>query len=326
MAHLKIHHKTWVSFVSIGIFAMCLFFACSTPKRSIRLSEKKIIKEKIPLTAAVVMSSERREKIWKPDIELQGYVRRDVHAGKTLLEVVQNSMGFVFGNVLEARSVQEGRNLGADVLIGVSCQITAKKKPAILTTQVELFVTDPQEANLDSFTEEGTYNHFWTAVDDGAVNNALVQACEKIIPRLLASPALKRYADGLRGKPEIRDTMHTQPLPEVMIHDVYLAPLDSSEKRIDIAHKGQPFDMVILYSISGLPQNKRMACLEKRQISFGGKILLEDKRMEQRGNGDYSTSIKLTLPHAAQAGDYVLSGVIQWEDKELSKSFRFSIE
>jgi hypothetical protein len=201
-----------------------------------------------------------------------------------------------------------------------------QKKPAILTAQVELFVTDPQEANLDSFTEEGTYNHFWTAVDDGAVNNALVQACEKIIPRLLASPALKRYADGLRGKPEIRDTMHTQPLPEVMIHDVYLAPLDSSEKRIDIAHKGQPFDMVILYSISGLPQNKRMACLEKRQISFGGKILLEDKRMEQRGNGDYSTSIKLTLPHAAQAGDYVLSGVIQWEDKELSKSFRFSIE
>ena len=184
--------SSWTRIHFLAVMAVPLFlFACATRIREIGLPEASI--RKLPLRAVIVVPRQEREKVWQPSLVQQGYVPRSVRSGEVLTQTTVEAISRVFDNVSIAESAAVAQSQGAQVLIDVDWSILAPSGSEILTTTVGLAVRSP-EGVLFSIRESGTYNHFWTAVDDGALRHAAVDAFQRIIPRLQADRQLRAYA------------------------------------------------------------------------------------------------------------------------------------
>ncbi len=329
------HFKSIGLLVSISL----LIISCATPMRTLRPNESVISQDKIPLTAALLFTRERESKIWRPQPEFQGYLPRDVHPGAVLLDVTRRSMAFVFNKVVIVENEAEARSSGAEILVDLKCGLRPTLSPTVLTAMLALSTRGLDGSPAASFEETGTYNHFWTAVDDGAVHNALVDAYEKLIPRMLQSTTLKQYRQNLVARastesgpkktvPQSPPKPKPQPSPsvaEIILKAVSISPVDPVAGA-GLLRAGQECQMLIEYQVSGAPPEGLLDLFEVWQISFGGNLLAEVKDMASRANGSFRATKNITLPQSASSGGYELKGIIRRGSRESSKIFEFTIQ
>ncbi len=171
---------------------------CATPQATIDSKKLNVSQEKIPLTAAVIFSTERQAKVWQPAATLQGGVPRPVHPGRVLAKTLKDSMELVFDRIVVVENVEEAQRVNADIYTTAKYEIAAPLGlSTLMTVTVAVTLSDTAHNNLFSAQDNGTYNHFWTAIDDGAVQRAYVGALKKIIPKMAKSPAIKQYASNI---------------------------------------------------------------------------------------------------------------------------------
>lgn len=70
---------------------------------------------------------------------------------------------------------------------------------------------------------------------------------------------------------------------------------------------GERVELVVNYTVSGLPPGTRFAVTETRSLSYGERALTSSSADTSRGNGTYTSSLEAPIPAAAEAGIYRLT-------------------
>lgn len=178
-----------------AVFFSFFISACATPPR--KLPQTKTT-NRFPLRTALIFSEAEMKLTWKPGWEYQGLKPGPIHVGRIASQVTQEAMSSVFNDVFIAKSEAAARSSGAKALISVkwSTRNTGVLSPTLVTA-LHITVKSLDNVLLASLTEQGTYNHFWTPLDDGAFHNSLTDASKRIIPRLLRDRRIHTYAKGI---------------------------------------------------------------------------------------------------------------------------------
>lgn len=179
--------------VALSAFLIC---ACATPPK--KLSQVNTT-NRFPLRAAIIYTEEDKKQTWQPSWVYQGLNPGPIHVGQITQQVLQESMSSVFHDIFIAENEASARSRGAKALISWkwSTRNEAGLFSAKLVTELYITVKSPDNLLLASLTEQGSYNHSLTPLDDGAFHNALADASKRIIPRLLKDRNIKDYANGV---------------------------------------------------------------------------------------------------------------------------------
>ena len=248
-------------------------------------------------------------------------------------------MSMVFEDVAEAESESEALKQGAQSIIDVLCQITAPKDQAVLTAKLELQIRDPYGHVIYSLQKDGSYHHFWTAVDDGAVHNALLDAFEKIIPEMLNSKTLRDFARDfpliLAEKKKEKETnllkekkfqQKELTLVHITLDKIFLTAAESASSYLSHISRGQKVNIVLEYTISETGPQEKIDLILSRKIFFGDIVLSETVSPHSLGSGTYQSSKRITFPQDADPGTYTLIGTITYKGKEVTKTVQFIIK
>ena len=315
-----------------------LVAACAAPTRQMTPPPSISKRGKLPLKAAILFSASKQQKVWYPNKVLQGGIRRPVHVGRVLAQTTLDAMSLVFEDAFIVESIQEVKSHHDRVIMDVRAAIDAPVEPPVLTATVRVWARSSDGEILAQYEDQGTYNHFWTAVDDGAVQRAFVAAFEQITPRLLEDSGLRAYAMKPRPtapasqmvkRPEsqwattrmLAETAH----PEVTIENVLLSTNDDPQTPVSTVRRGARLRMVMCYRVSGADSQGQINLVEVRRIFFGGSLIAEKKDPNLKRNGTYTTFRFIPIPQQTSPGEYVLKGAVMFGGKEVSKTFDFRI-
>lgn len=176
---------------------------CATPRAELSPEIRQLADAKIPLTVAVILPMDRRERVWQPDIAWQGFVPRPVYPGRVLAETLLESLNLIFERALIVEDEEEAITKGVSAFIAVECYIsavgTADLQGESLLTHIRMRFKDLNSRTILSVHESGGYLHIWTAVDDGAVQRTVIEAVSKALPKIVKSRELKEYVEHVKA-------------------------------------------------------------------------------------------------------------------------------
>lgn len=188
---------TYVALLAAIAFAL-LSSACATPPRQMAPLVSSL--SKFSLSAAIICTEDLMRHEWKPPIWSQGFVSRAVHTGRVLCQTTLEAMSLVFDNVSMANSEATARSRGAQVQIWPNFDWEVVVPTGALRVIIVIDAKTLDNA-LTTVAETGTYYNPLTAVDDGYVRNAALDAFKRITPRLLGDHRLRAYAADATEEP-----------------------------------------------------------------------------------------------------------------------------
>ena len=322
----KLRNKLPLLLVLAGIMG------CATPRAQLNPETLLLSKAKIPLSVAIIFSSERRAREWQPDAASQGYVPRPVYPGSVLADTLLESMNLLFERVIIVDNEEEAVTRGAGGFITVeyyvSFSTTGEFKDNNLITDIKISIKDLNNATLLSVYESGVYDHTWTAVDDGAVQTALVGALNKALPRIAQSKEIKSYIENTKKNQSSMNTKKTamtfkrRTSYEVNTDRNYIdAPFYGLRKRVAVADfdnklEGVPESLNIGQRasemlITELVKTGRFVVVERRIL----QDIVGEQQLEQTGLVRKETAAKVGSLLGAQM---MVKGVIsEFDEKKL---------
>jgi len=343
----------WTSLVFIFLISVC----DTIPTR--QMSPHIPISEKIPLKAAIISPVSMYQKFWQPPYKVfWSYAYRPQPTGKILAETSQEAMNFVFDEVFIVSNEEEARWRGANIFIAVDSSTDSYERPdATVETIIHLSLKCPDNAILPISERATVKIGTFGTINEVLVRNSMVDAFERIIPRLLSNQKLRSYVTGppidrppkkeelrthekkpahavseemtetgeILGKVVVVDgkTVTQVSQPTVTIDDLFLSEQSNPDRPIRDVKPGQKLNMVIRYNISGVPGEEISGYVQV--FHQGMKIVNEQFPITPKSKGTYDAIVPFTVPQNADSGEYKFQGLIRLGEKEISKSFKFHI-
>lgn len=305
---------------------------CATPRAQLNQEILQLSKTKIPLTVAIIFSPERRARVWQPDFRLQGLVPRPVYPGNVLAETLVESMNLIFERAFIIENEEEAVIKEVSAFVTIENYISTWTPEVLsfkdnnLISHIKININDLNNKIILSIYENGIYDHTWTAIDDGAIQRASIDAFNKVLPKIVQSEDIMAYVEAMKKIQSLTNIKQKIMMPrqkasyEINANYNYIdAPYYGMKKRIFVT------DFNVSDELKEITNNRNIGqgafeILIRELLKTGRFIVIERKILQNIINGQYLEETDLVRKETAtvhkSGAQVTITGVISKFDEK----------